>query len=508
MTDESLELRLWREASRALELEATLPRLHALLGELTPLRAVIVALFDEHRARWEPLGVVGDAPAHLRRQHPIDARGLVDARREATRSFLGAPDPDRPLGVGAGRRPSSIALLPLPTSRTLLYLVADRELPAELLAELALLTEPIDAAVAHDRRLHELARLRDAAEAENRALLSRLNRGSIVDGLVGEQGGLRGVMERVAQVASTDVPVLLLGETGSGKEVVARAIHERSPRHAGPMVRVNCGAIPPQLVDSHLFGHEKGSFTGATETRRGWFERADGGTLMLDEIGELPLDAQVRLLRVLQEGTIERVGGQTPLHVDLRVVAATHRDLYAMVREGRFREDLWYRLSVFPLVIPPLRERLEDLPALATHFATRAGQRLGGTELHPTPDDLALLASYDWPGNVRELAAVIERAVILGHGRRLELAAALGVGRAARGPTTIAASPNTPEPEPPSWKLDDVITRHLEHVLRKTRGRIEGRGGAADLLGINPHTLRARMRKLGFEWSRFRDTEP
>jgi transcriptional regulator with GAF, ATPase, and Fis domain len=269
---------------------------------------------------------------------------------------------------------------------------------------------------------------------------------------------------------------------------------------------VNCGAIPPQLVDSHLFGHEKGSFTGATETRRGWFERADGGTLMLDEIGELPLDAQVRLLRVLQEGTIERVGGQTPIHVDLRVVAATHRDLYAMVREGRFREDLWYRLSVFPLVIPPLRERLEDLPALATHFATRAGQRLGGTELHPMPDDLALLASYDWPGNVRELAAVIERAVILGHGRRLELASALGVGRAARGPTTIVASPNAPEPEPSSWKLDDVITRHLEHVLRKTRGRIEGRGGAADLLGINPHTLRARMRKLGFDWSRFRDT--
>ncbi|MCB9615592.1 MAG: sigma 54-interacting transcriptional regulator [Sandaracinus sp.] len=497
---EPLELRLWREASRALELDATLPRLHALLVERVPeLRATVVAHLDE--SRWEPLGSVGEVPAGLRRRRTLDARASAELRREPLRAGLGALDLERPLGVGLGRRPSDVVVLPLPSSRTLLYLVAARELPSELLADVASCVEPIDAAVAHDRRLHELARSRDAAEAENRALLSRLNRGSIVDGLVGEEGGLRGVMERVAQVAGTDVPVLLLGETGSGKEVIARAIHEGSPREAGPMVRVNCGAIPPQLLDSHLFGHEKGSFTGATETRRGWFERADGGTLMLDEVGELPLDAQVRLLRVLQEGAIERVGGQASIHVDVRVVAATHRDLYAMVREGRFREDLWYRLSVFPLLIPPLRERRQDLPALATHFATRAGMRLGGTSLQPTPSDLALLASYEWPGNVRELAAVMERAAILGHGKRLEVAAALGVGAQARGPS---APPPREVPEVESWNLDDAITRHLERALRKTRGRIEGKDGAAALVGVNPHTLRARMRKLGLDWSRFR----
>ncbi|MBN8612416.1 MAG: sigma 54-interacting transcriptional regulator, partial [Deltaproteobacteria bacterium] len=287
---------------------------------------------------------------------------------------------------------------------------------------LARLCDPFAAALANDRRLHTIERLRAAAEADNRALLSRLSRRSIVDGIVGEEAGLRLVMERVAQVAQTDVPVLLLGETGSGKEVVARAIHERSARREGPMVRVNCGAIPAELIDSELFGHEKGAFTGAIATKQGWFERADGGTLLLDEVGELSLPAQVRLLRILQEGTLERVGGPRTLHVDVRIVAATHRDLHQMVEDGSFREDLWYRLSVFPLRLPPLRERLEDLPQLVSHFAARAGTRLGGSPLVPTSEDLSLLAAYPWPGNVRELGAVIERAAILGHGKHLETA--------------------------------------------------------------------------------------
>jgi len=329
--------------------------------------------------------------------------------------------------------------------------------------------------------------------------------------VIGASAGLEPVMERVQKVAPTDAPVLVLGETGSGKEVIARAIHARSRRASGPVVRVNCGAIPPELVDSELFGHERGAFTGAVGTRKGWFERADGGTLFLDEIGELPRAAQVRLLRVLQESTIERVGGHETLHVDVRIVAATHRHLESMVVDGSFREDLWYRLSVFPIRLPALRERLEDLPALAAHFAEHAGKRLGGPGLTPTAADIELLCGYSWPGNVRELAAVIERAAILGNGKRLELAAALG------GPLVKPPSrPPAAEPPPPALfgrdeeeivTLDEATAAHIRRALAARGGRIEGPFGAARLLGINPHTLRARMRKLGIEWSRFREPQ-
>jgi transcriptional regulator with GAF, ATPase, and Fis domain len=302
----------------------------------------------------------------------------------------------------------------------------------------------------------------------------------------------------VEQVAGTDAPVLLLGETGTGKEVVARAIHAHSRRHRGPMQRVNCGAIPPGLVDSELFGHERGSFTGAVSARAGWFERADGGTLFLDEVGELPLAAQVRLLRVIQDGTLERVGGQHPIKVNVRMVAATHCFLDEMVAAGTFREDLWYRISVFPIRLPPLRERLLDIPALATHFAWHAGTRIGGQPLTPSTEDLELLASYDWPGNIRELASVIERATILGDGRHLDVRSALGSLKLGRGMSLPASRSG----EFPS--LETVAKRHIEAALRRTDGRIEGAKGTAALLGVNPHTLRARMRKLGIDWSKFR----
>jgi transcriptional regulator with GAF, ATPase, and Fis domain len=325
--------------------------------------------------------------------------------------------------------------------------------------------------------------------------------------MVGCDAGLRGVMQRIEQVAPTDTAVLLLGETGTGKEVVARAIHAASRREGGPMVRVNCGAIPAELVDSELFGHERGSFTGAIAMRRGWFERADGGTLFLDEIGDLPLPAQVRLLRILQDGTLERVGSQQTLTVDVRIVTATNQDLEAMVAAGRFREDLWYRISVFPIRIPTLRERCEDIPALAAHFAARAGRRLGRGPLVPSEQDIGLLLAYAWPGNVRELASVVERATILGNGRRLEIAAALGSsqGVAVVDPVAPAADARqVPAPAAECAPLDRAMADHIEHALRLCRGRIEGPHGAARLLDVNPHTLRARMRKLSIDWARFR----
>ena len=319
--------------------------------------------------------------------------------------------------------------------------------------------------------------------------------GDEVDAIVGADAGLREVMHQVEQVARTDSPVLLLGETGSGKDVVARSIHRRSTRAEGPILRVNCGAIAPDLIDSELFGHERGSFTGASTLRRGWFERADGGTLFLDEIGELPLAAQVRLLRVLQDGTFERVGGQEELRTNVRVIAATHRDLAAMVRLGRFREDLWYRIHVFAIRLPPLRQRRADIADLAAYFADRAGRRLGSEKLAVTPADLLLLQGYDWPGNVRELAAVIDRAAILGGGVRLEIVRALGGD---------AIAPRAASEEDAFPTLDDAIREHIERALVRARGKIEGAAGAARLLGLHANTLRSRMEKLGVQWERFR----
>src|SRR5262245_16222478 len=272
-------------------------------------------------------------------------------------------------------------------------------------------------------------------------------------------------------VARRTAPVLLFGETGTGKGVIARAIHEHSTCRGGPFRRVNCGAIAPELIDSELFGHERGAFTGATKRRQGWFEQADGGTLFLDEVGELAPAAQVRLLRVVQDGEVVRVGAERPVSVNVRIVAATHRDLPAMVETQMFREDLYYRLSVFPIVIPPLRDRPNDVRAFAEYFAERAANRFGLKPVPVSDEDVRILADYRWPGNVREMAAVMDRAVLIGQGRMLSVAAALGPGSrtkpaAARPIDEPAVSDETSSPsiEP----LDVIIRRHFEAALAET----------------------------------------
>lgn len=518
-----LELAIWREACQHLDIEESLSRMLPVIGRFLPVDAIAALGIDVATRTLTPLASAGPAIAGVPRSKLALAAGFFDELLSlvALKKPLVTADPLSFEPLPKSKSTGTIFLGPLTDEEGPVGLVifhAKEPLNAVQIGAARSLLEPFAVALANDRRLHELARLREATLAENQALLSRLSRQSIVESIVGERGGLRALMERVAQVATTDVPVLLLGETGSGKEVIARAIHERSRRHAGPMVRVNCGAIPSELIDSELFGHERGSFTGAVAAKKGWFERADGGTLLLDEVGELSLAAQVRLLRILQEGTLERVGGQRTLRVDVRIVAATHRDLHAMVEDGRFREDLWYRLSVFPLRLPSLRERREDIPTLAAHFAAQAGTRLGAGPLVPTHADLELLLTYSWPGNVRELAAVIERAAILGHGRTLEVAAALGAGVSptvaqahatpmtapALGPPYPVAVPSPPPPNGELERLDQAMRRHIEQALADTHGRIEGPRGAALKLGINPHTLRSRMRKLGIQWSRYR----
>jgi transcriptional regulator with GAF, ATPase, and Fis domain len=299
-------------------------------------------------------------------------------------------------------------------------------------------------------------------------------------------------------VAPLNNTVLLLGETGTGKEMIADAIHFSSPRKDGPYIKVNCGALPENLIDSELFGHEKGSFTGAVAESRGRFQRADGGTIFLDEIGELSPTAQIRLLRVLQNREVERVGGKRPIPVDIRVITATHRDLQSMLTEGRFREDLWFRLSGFPIPVPPVRQRKSDIPALTRHFVIVKSREFG-IAVPPSiaPGALLRLMEYDWPGNVRELMNLVERELILHPGGPLIFETMLPrqEGR------TEAVSAGVAHPHLP-LKLDEAMAAHISEVLKVTKGKIHGPGGAAELLGVKPTTLRWRMDQLGIRYRR------
>jgi formate hydrogenlyase transcriptional activator len=305
--------------------------------------------------------------------------------------------------------------------------------------------------------------------------------------IVGTSDVLKYVMYRVEQVAATNATALLLGETGTGKELVARAIHSQSPRRHKKFVVVNCGALPPSLIESELFGRERGAFTGAHTSQAGRFEIANGGTIFLDEIGELPLDLQPKLLRVLQEGQIERLGSTRTVNVDVRVVAATNKDLVEGVRNGTFRQDLFYRLNVFPITLPALRERRDDLPALLRHFCDRLGRQIGKPIDRISPGTLQALEQYDWPGNIREFENVIQQAVILSRDGVLDLSNFSGV----------SIRPIPPSDPDRLERLVDVQRAHILRVLENTNWRIEGSTGAARILGLCASTLRTRMRKLG-----------
>ncbi len=362
---------------------------------------------------------------------------------------------------------------------------------AELLSSLK---EPFVVAMSNTLQHREVNMLKDLLSDDNRYLRGELRRKS-GDEIIGANFGLRNIMEMVSQVASLNSPVLLLGETGVGKDVIANAIHYSSLRSKGPFVSVNCGAIPDTLIDSELFGHEKGSFTGALSQKRGRFERADKGTIFLDEIGELPLQAQVRLLKVLQNREIERVGGSRSIPLDIRIIAATNRDLEMMVRSGDFREDLWFRLNVFPIKIPPLRKRKHDIAALLQHFITLKARELNLPKIPDVlPGTVDFLMSYYWPGNVREMSNIVERAMILNPAGPLKFTQLIH----------NAESESDPSYKHPyaSKNLDQLIAGHIKNVVEETNGKIFGPGGAAEILGVNPSSLRNKMDKYGIKYGR------
>ncbi|MFO0879039.1 MAG: sigma 54-interacting transcriptional regulator [Gemmataceae bacterium] len=352
------------------------------------------------------------------------------------------------------------------------------------------------AALATARAFEEIEALKKRLELENEYLREEVTRSGAFGELIGQSPALEAVSRQIDLVAPTDAAVLILGESGTGKELVAHELHRRSQRAAKPLIKVNCAAIPRELYESEFFGHLKGSFTGATRDRVGRFELADGGTLFLDEVGEIPLDLQAKLLRVLQEGELERIGEERTRRVDVRVVAATNRDLKAEAEAGRFRQDLYYRLSVFPVELPPLRKRPEDIPLLAEHFLNLLCRKLGRPKPRLTLANVQSLQKYSWPGNVRELQHVIERAVITAEGGRLTIEL-----------PTASPVPSRVTPAPVSATsriLTDAELRQLEAdniraALKQTRGKVSGPGGAAELLGMKATTLASRIKSLGIK---------
>ena len=402
--------------------------------------------------------------------------------------YLAAPR-SRPMGgqlelfalSKSGRElPVDISLGSVETASGLLVVVCIRDFSEHKNMELGL-----------KNALTEIQRLKDRVSAENVYLREEVSRDYEPEDIVGESDLFKFLLARVDQVAKTDSSVLIVGETGTGKELIARRTHDQSARRRGPFVRVNCASLPPSLIESELFGHEKGAFTGALGRQMGRFELADRGTIFLDEIGELPLELQAKLLHVLQNRELERIGGSTTIRVDTRVIAATNRDLHTAMQENRFRPDLYYRLAVVPVEVPPLRLRRTDIPLLAWHFVAKKQVRLGKNIEEIPPLAMERLTAYDWPGNVRELENVIEHAMILSPGPILE------VEEFSRPHVQPHVQPHVAPAG--SSIMEDIDREHIVRILNECKWRVKGAGGAAGRLGLKPSTLYSRMKKLGIQ---------
>jgi len=462
-----------RNVLRLLVLESSLPTSYFVVGLEIPSTESHVGLVFQERRPFVRRDLAREA------QYPAEVQALADG----VRSFAIVPLVARARCIGT---------LAVASTRVDAYSDADVAFLQEAAGQVAVAIENMTA-------YEEIAGLKARLERENAYLQEEIHHEHDFAQMVGTSEALLAVVRRVEKVAATDSTVLITGETGTGKELIARAIHHASGRRMRPLVKVNCSAISAGLVESEFFGHVKGAFTGALERRIGRFQLADGGTIFLDEVGELPLETQVKLLRVLQEQEFEPVGSSQTMSVDVRVIAATNRDLQAAVDAGRFRADLFYRLNVFPLAAPPLRERRGDLPQLAMFFLAQYSKRFGKRVATISPETMARLAAYDWPGNIRELQNVIERAVILAPGSVLEVdddvlrPVSRGTERTASATSPAGARPDAGLAE----TLEELERTQIVAALQRSGGVIEGARGAAELLKMHPNTLRSRMEKLG-----------
>lgn len=510
--DENL---FFREATlrlcSSLEIETALKRFYDYIGAFIPVSELNLHVLDFNQNILRLVAVVGvDLPEGFERVVPMPEQGRNERaafwKAGNIVQILNRPDPNyvcRDLLERAGLKQDVsmiLTTLDLDGNRIgTLGLIADGldQYTEEHVRLLRLLHHPLAIAMANALKHEEVLRFKQMLADDNRYLFDELRSVSGID-IIGADFGLSSVMRMVERVAPIDSPVLLLGETGTGKEVLANAIHRWSPRKDGPFIKVNCGAIPETLLDSELFGHEKGAFTGAISQKRGRFERADHGTIFLDEIGELPPQAQVRLLHVLQRKEIERIGGTRSIPVDIRIISATHRNLEEMIASRQFREDLWFRLNVFPIMIPPLRQRKGDIPALVHHFVQRKSIELKLKDRPvPAPGAVDRLLNYDWPGNVRELENAVERALIQHRSGPLSFESPFPLPAAESG----KAVQNFKQDQS-LVSLEEMNARHIRQALEKAGGKINGPGGAAQILNIHPNTLRKRMNKLGILYGR------
>lgn len=516
-----LMLRTWEAVSAERELHGVLAALADVLIPVVPFNSIAIIDFSqgltEHDThRMMALHVVGfprvegETPEQLAKRtepywHPLEeVRPLIPYPNSDDGMVTGEPfacddllqkegwyQHEFSLAQGGVR---SYAAVPLVARGRLVGVASfmraeQRAFPAEELSVLRDVGRALSVATANALANEEIRRLREQLQEENISLRAQLGQAPWFEEILAHSTALKRVLETIEQVATTDATVLITGETGAGKELFARAIHRRSPRARGPFIKVNCAAIPDTLLAAELFGHERGAFTGAIDRRKGRFEQAHGGTLFLDEIGELPQEMQVLLLRVLQEREFERLGGTHTLQVDVRLVAATNRDLTEDVRAGRFRSDLYYRLNVFPVHVPALRERPEDIAPLVAHFAEKYGTRFGRKISRIDRGTLSVLQAHSWPGNVRELENAVERAVILSRGGVLHLDVAM-----------LSAAEGSSRQQARSEEREAI-----EAALTASRGRVAGETGAAKKLGCPASTLEFRIKKLGIDKFRYRN---